>query len=74
MENTYVAQQWIYTNHTENTASSIVFTAPLHRNGCYPIVACVFVVAVMCLPSRFLAVGLYVKIHMDFQKMVLTYP
>jgi hypothetical protein len=29
-----------------------VFTAPLHSNGSYSIVACVFVVAAMCLPSR----------------------
>jgi hypothetical protein len=41
IENTSVAQQ--YANHIENTASSVVFTAPLHSNGSYPIVACVFV-------------------------------
>jgi hypothetical protein len=36
MENTFVAQQWIYANHIENIASSIVlFTVPLHRNGSY---------------------------------------
>jgi hypothetical protein len=41
-ENMPVAQQWLYANHIENIASYIVvFTAPLHRNGSYPIVACV---------------------------------
>jgi hypothetical protein len=35
------------------------FTAPLHNNGSYSIVACVFVVAVMCLPSRCLAMNVY---------------
>jgi hypothetical protein len=29
MENTSVVQQWIYANHIENTASSVVFTARL---------------------------------------------
>jgi hypothetical protein len=37
-ENTSFAQQWIHANHIENTASSIIFTAPLHRNGSYPII------------------------------------
>jgi hypothetical protein len=32
-----------------------VFTAPLHSNGSYSTVACVFVAAGMCLPSRCLA-------------------
>jgi hypothetical protein len=42
----------------ENTASSIVvFTAPLHGNGSYPIVACVFVAEGMCLLSRSLAMS-----------------
>jgi hypothetical protein len=36
-----------------------VFTAPLHSNGCYSIVACVYVAAVMCLPSRCLAMNVY---------------
>jgi hypothetical protein len=35
----------------------------LHRNGNYPIVACVFVVAGMCLPSRCPATSLHVTIH-----------
>jgi hypothetical protein len=54
-ENTFVAQQWIYANHIENTSydtGSIVLTVPLHSNGSYPIVACVFVAAGMCLPRR----------------------
>jgi hypothetical protein len=34
-----------------------MFTAPLHGNGSYSIVARVFVAAWMCLPSRFLAVN-----------------
>jgi hypothetical protein len=47
----------------ENTASSVVvFTAPLHSNGSYFIVACVFITAGMCLPSRCLAMSLYVTI------------
>jgi hypothetical protein len=33
-----------------------VFTSPLHRNGSYSIVACVFVAAGMCLPSSCLAI------------------
>jgi hypothetical protein len=65
MENTSVAHQWIYANNIEKTASStVVFTAPLHRNGSYPIVACVFVVAGIRLRSRCLAVGLHVTITM----------
>jgi hypothetical protein len=32
-----------------------VFTAPLHSNGSYSVVACVFVAAGMCLLSRCLA-------------------
>jgi hypothetical protein len=36
-----------------------LFTAPLHSNGSYLIVACVFVAAGMCLPSRFLAMPIY---------------
>jgi hypothetical protein len=62
-ENTYVTQQWIYANHIGNIASSVViFTAPLHRNGSYPIVACIFIVTGMCLPCRCLAMGLNVTI------------
>jgi hypothetical protein len=34
----------------------------LHSNGSYPIVACVFVVTGMCLPSRFPAAGVHVSI------------
>jgi hypothetical protein len=36
-----------------------VFTATLHSNGSYSIVACVFVTAGMCLPSRCLAMNVY---------------
>jgi hypothetical protein len=36
-----------------------MFTAPLHSNGSYLIVACVFVAAGMCLPSRCLARNVY---------------
>jgi hypothetical protein len=32
---------------------------PLHRNGSLSIVACVFVAAGMCLPSRCLAMNVY---------------
>jgi hypothetical protein len=49
-------------DHAEDTASLlllIVFTAPLHDNGIYLIVACVFFVAGMCLPSRCLAMNIY---------------
>jgi hypothetical protein len=35
----------------------VVFTAPLHRNGSNSIVACVFVVAGMCLPIRCVAMN-----------------
>jgi hypothetical protein len=35
----------------------------LHSNGSYAIVACVFVVAGMCLPSRCPAMGLHVRIN-----------
>jgi hypothetical protein len=65
IENTSVAQQWIYVNHTENTASSIVaFTAPPHRNGSYTIVVCIFVVAGICLPRRCPTMGLHVTLRM----------
>jgi hypothetical protein len=36
-----------------------VFTAPLHSNGSYSIVAYVFVAARMCLPSRCVAMNVY---------------
>jgi hypothetical protein len=36
-----------------------VFTAPLHSNGSYSIVACVFVEGGMCLPSHCLALNVY---------------
>jgi hypothetical protein len=36
-----------------------VFTAPLHGNGSYSIVACVFVAAEMCLQSSYLAMNIY---------------
>jgi hypothetical protein len=36
-----------------------VLTAQLHSNGSYSIVACVFVTAVMCLPSRCVAMNVY---------------
>jgi hypothetical protein len=62
-ENKSVAQQWICANHIENTASTVViFTAPLHINGSYPIVSCVFVAAEMCLLTRCLAMDLRVTI------------
>jgi hypothetical protein len=35
------------------------FTAPLHSNGSYSIVVCLFVSAGMCLPSRCLAKNVY---------------
>jgi hypothetical protein len=36
-----------------------VFTTALHSNGSYSIVACVFVVAGICLPGRCLAMNVY---------------
>jgi hypothetical protein len=39
-----------------------VFTALLHSNESYSIVACVFIAAEMCLPSRCLAM----KVNSDF--------
>jgi hypothetical protein len=36
-----------------------VFTASLHSNGCYSIVACIFIATEMGLPSRFLAKNIY---------------
>jgi hypothetical protein len=36
-----------------------VSTAPLHSNGSYSIVACLFVAIGMCLPSRCLAMNVY---------------
>jgi hypothetical protein len=36
-----------------------LFTAPLHSNGSYSIVAYVFVAAGMCLPNRCLAMNGY---------------
>jgi hypothetical protein len=36
-----------------------VFTAPLHINGSYSILACVFVAAGICLPSRCLTMNDY---------------
>jgi hypothetical protein len=36
-----------------------MFTAPLHSNGSYSIVVCVFVASGICLPSRCLAMNIY---------------
>jgi hypothetical protein len=36
-----------------------VFTAPLHSNGSYSVVTCVFSAAGMCLPSRFPTMNIY---------------
>jgi hypothetical protein len=36
-----------------------VFTAPLHNNGSYSTIACVFVVARICLPNRCLPMNVY---------------
>jgi hypothetical protein len=36
-----------------------VFTAPLHSNESYSIVACIFVAVVMCLPSHCVAMNVY---------------
>jgi hypothetical protein len=67
IENTSVAQQWIYENHIESTScdagSIFAFTAPLYSNGSYPFVACAFVDAGMCLPSRCPAAGLHITIY-----------
>jgi hypothetical protein len=52
--------------YIKNTASPIVVvTAPLHSNGIYPIIVCVFVAAGMCLPRRSLAMGLHVTIFIN---------
>jgi hypothetical protein len=48
-------------DRAENTAS-LLFTAPLHSDGSYSIVTCVFVAAGICLHSRCLAM----KIYSDF--------
>jgi hypothetical protein len=54
------------TDPTENTAPQQflycyrgVFTSPLYRNSCCSIVACVFIYAENCLPSRCLAMNVY---------------
>jgi hypothetical protein len=58
MENTSIAQQWIYVNHTENTSFSItVFTVR------YLTIACVFIAVGMCLPVCCLGMGLQVPIY-----------
>jgi hypothetical protein len=36
-----------------------VFAAPMHSNGSYSIVVCVFFAVGMCLPSRSLATNIY---------------
>jgi hypothetical protein len=74
MENTSIAQQWIYANHIENTTSSVVvFTALLHRNGSCQIIACIFIVAGMCSQSRCLAMVLHVNnIEVDLNLPLTT--
>jgi hypothetical protein len=54
MENTSVAQQWIYANHIENLSLYCCIYSVLHSNGSYPTVACVSFAAGMRLLSRFL--------------------
>jgi hypothetical protein len=48
--------------HLLRHGSIVAFTAPSHSNGSYPIVACVFVAAGMCLPSRCLETGVHVTL------------
>jgi hypothetical protein len=48
--------------HSFSIVGKVCYTAPLHNNGIYSIVACVFVAAGMCLPSRCLAM----KVYSDF--------
>jgi hypothetical protein len=51
-----------------------VFTAPLHSNGSYSIVACVFVAAGMFLPSRCLAINFYSDFTIpDFERHVTIF-
>jgi hypothetical protein len=65
-ENTSIAQQWIYVNHTLNascdTGSIVAVTELSHSNGSYPIFAYIFVSARMCLPSCCLEMGLHVTV------------
>jgi hypothetical protein len=61
-ENTSVVQQLIYANHTENTSSYVVvFTAHFIATE----VACVFVYAEICLPSRYPVAGLHATIILE---------
>jgi hypothetical protein len=77
IQNTSVVQQWIYTNHIENTSSSIVaFTArciitevirllPAYCGCCLAIDVLLFrafASAGMCLPTRCLAISIRVAI------------
>jgi hypothetical protein len=56
----------LYNDFAQNTQKTqplycweCVFTAPLHSNGSYSIVACVFVAVRICLPTRCLAMNVY---------------
>jgi hypothetical protein len=45
-----------------------MLTAPLHSNGSYSIVACLFIAAGMCLPSRCLAMNPWLR-YSDFRAL-----
>jgi hypothetical protein len=48
--------------HRKHLFLSCCIYSALHSNGSYPIVACVFVVAGMCLPSHCPTMGLHITI------------
>jgi hypothetical protein len=50
-------------SHTKHLLLYCRIYSALHSNGSYPIVACVFIIAEMCSPSRCPATGLHVTIY-----------
>jgi hypothetical protein len=58
----YIISGRSYRKHRFLQCCEGVFTVQLHSNGSYSIVACVFIAAGVCLPSRCLAMSTHVTI------------
>jgi hypothetical protein len=51
-----------------------LFTAPLLSNGSYSIVACLFIAAGICLPSRYAAMNFYSDVAIPAFGRLSQYP
>jgi hypothetical protein len=70
----YIASRRTHKKHRFLYCCESVLTALLYMNGNYSIVACIFVAAGMCLPSRCLAMNVYYDFTIpDFGRHITMY-